>query len=354
MTPAVYSLSIHAEYRCRHSGACCTAGWSSPVDASIRWLVDAEVIAPDASGACRFYDRPTGLCRIHRDHGEAQLPASCHHFPRVALIDDRGIFISLSHFCPTAANLLFASEPLTIVENPPAFPAVRGYEGLDARGEWPPLVRADLLFDRESYSRWEHFVVRTLDRSSALENALATIADTAERLREWQPGTGPFPAFASAILDAADREHADAERLDALDRYAQYRSADAHERVRQLVPVALGPDRLPAGVDEAFARWAASSWPRQPAIRRYLAAKSFASWTAYQSRGVRALVAEVVLSESIVRMEAARVCAQTSRPLDRSGLTEAIRAADYLLVHLARRDGLTAWFSETERAPADC
>ena len=28
----VYSLSIHADYRCRHSGACCTADWDVPVE----------------------------------------------------------------------------------------------------------------------------------------------------------------------------------------------------------------------------------------------------------------------------------------------------------------------------------
>jgi hypothetical protein len=32
-------------------------------------------------------------------------------------------------------------QALTIVPNPPAFPAARDYEGLDARGAWPPLAR---------------------------------------------------------------------------------------------------------------------------------------------------------------------------------------------------------------------
>ena len=30
--PTVYSLSIHAQYRCRHSGVCCSSDWDVPVD----------------------------------------------------------------------------------------------------------------------------------------------------------------------------------------------------------------------------------------------------------------------------------------------------------------------------------
>jgi len=29
---AVFALSIHADYRCRHSGACCSADWDVPVE----------------------------------------------------------------------------------------------------------------------------------------------------------------------------------------------------------------------------------------------------------------------------------------------------------------------------------
>ena len=28
----IFALSIHADYRCRHSGACCTADWDVPVE----------------------------------------------------------------------------------------------------------------------------------------------------------------------------------------------------------------------------------------------------------------------------------------------------------------------------------
>src|SRR5215510_5414166 len=91
---AVYSLSIHADYRCRHSGACCTADWDVPVElpvyrslneritqGTLRVAPNAEPLDPfivepelpgDAAamlertdrGECVFFDRPTHLCVV--------------------------------------------------------------------------------------------------------------------------------------------------------------------------------------------------------------------------------------------------------------------------------------------------
>ncbi|MGE5360921.1 MAG: hypothetical protein ACM3NQ_18035, partial [Bacteroidales bacterium] len=42
MSLPVRSLSIHAHYSCRHSGACCTAGWPIPVEPdTTRGLLEA-------------------------------------------------------------------------------------------------------------------------------------------------------------------------------------------------------------------------------------------------------------------------------------------------------------------------
>jgi len=132
---AVYSLSIHADYRCRHSGACCTADWDVPVELPLYKSLDealstgrvapagrpdentpvliveeqlpdeaAAMVARTATGDCVFYHRHSGLCVIHRDLGEPMLPATCRHFPRLAVRDARGTFISLTHYCPTAAG----------------------------------------------------------------------------------------------------------------------------------------------------------------------------------------------------------------------------------------------------------
>src|SRR5262245_28724951 len=130
-SPAVFALSIHADYRCRHSGLCCSTGWDVPIELPIyRTLQEAVasgrlrqhaaarhlapfVVEPDLpddaaamlertdGGQCVFLDRGTNLCIVHRDLGEQALPATCRHFPRLALRDGRGIFITLSHYCPT-------------------------------------------------------------------------------------------------------------------------------------------------------------------------------------------------------------------------------------------------------------
>src|SRR5262249_9017347 len=147
-------LSFHTAYRCRHAGACCRAGWTIPFDTTdvtkVRTLPLAQeslVRAPDGStvagktnsGACRFLERG-GLCAIHRIGGQLALPMSCRMFPRSVLIDRRGTFISLSHFCPTAAALLFEDgPPAAIVEAPASLVDVGPLDGLDARHAWPPL-----------------------------------------------------------------------------------------------------------------------------------------------------------------------------------------------------------------------
>ena len=53
-TMAVFSLSIHADYRCRHSGVCCSSDWDVPVELAIyRGLAEVlrsgalQVAAPD-------------------------------------------------------------------------------------------------------------------------------------------------------------------------------------------------------------------------------------------------------------------------------------------------------------------
>jgi hypothetical protein len=345
--PTVFALSVHAAYACRHSGACCTAGWSIPVESHRQAVLGTALLTPEANGACAFFDvdRSMHRCRVQRAHGEAMLPDACRHFPRRALLDDRGTFVTLSHFCPTAASLLFDETPLSIVAQPAAFPETRTYEGLDARGQWPPLVRHDLLFDLGTYSRWEAFVVDRFARESAPSASLLKIATAAARLRTWSPADGDFADLAATVLADTTR---DAGSPEALEVYRAFAAVDGYARVIDSVPVGLSAPAPVENATSAFNRWAAATWANQPAVRRYLAAKAFGSWAAYEGRGVRTLVAELVTSEMVLRVEAARVCAAAERALDRTTLHEAIRAADWLLIHLAERQKLIAWWNEAE------
>jgi hypothetical protein len=363
----VYSLTIHADYRCRHSGACCTADWDVPVELpvyrSLREACDAGRLTVSAkaagldpfivepglpedaaamferheSGECVFFDGGSRLCIVHRDLGEAALPATCRHFPRLAVADARGTFITLSHFCPTAASQLFREDvALEIVEGPASFPAA-DYDGLSVTGDdLPPLLRPDALMDDTGYAAWERHMVAVCAAAAGAESAVATLARDASMLRTWTGGGDPLqdavgrlprdlvPAAPPATLDA---------------------SLYAHSEAMTCVPADLRPQPDEAGLEEAYQRLVREPWPAfSRALRNYVAAKAFASWTAYQGRGVATIVRGLEAALALVRVEAARQCRDASAPLDAALLKEAIRQADFTLNHLAVGDELaTAW-----------
>jgi Fe-S-cluster containining protein len=173
-------LSFHAPYRCRHAGACCRAGWTIAFDPAeyararrlagtrgtfVRLRDGGATAARQDDGTCTFFDTDSGLCGIHCAGGHAALPLACRMFPRSVLHDARGTFVSLSHFCPTAAALLFEpGPPASIVDAPAALADVGPLDGLDAREAWPPLLRPGVLMDVESYGAWERQGIDLLTR----------------------------------------------------------------------------------------------------------------------------------------------------------------------------------------------
>jgi Fe-S-cluster containining protein len=302
---AVRSLSIHADYRCRHSGACCTADWDVPVEVPVYRSLDeacrsgrlhaaphsraldpfvVEHDLPDDAGAmlerndageCVFFERGTRLCVVHRDLGHEALPSTCRHFPRLAVHDARGTFVSLSHFCPTAAGLLFREDvDLAIVAAPPAFPPA-DYEGLTVTADdLPPLLRPGVVMDLVAYTRWEAHMVRRCADAATPESALATLERDAARVRTWTPA-GPSMAELVKTLPETLVEAAAAASLAA--------SLGAYARTMAAVPDDLRPAPDAHGLEDAFTRLVAPTWSSWSVpLRRYLAAKAFASWTAYQ------------------------------------------------------------------------
>jgi len=358
--PRIFALNAHAGYACQHSHACCTAGWAIPVEPARAHLLGGDWLLPADDGACPQLDRQGGRCRVHREHGESALPDSCHHFPRRSLIDARGTFVSLSHFCPTAARLLLGeSAPLAIVESPAAFPGEREYDGLDARDEWPPLLRPGVLFDFDSFTVWERFLVSTCEsRGSNLQSALALLANAAEDLRTWRVEEGPLLQWTERVLathtSAATAVPASNANGALLQRYARYIGVDAYRAVCSTIPAGLEAPLLPDDLDAVDAACVAPGWSaRDASLRRFLGAKAFASWTAYQSCGVRTQVAELVATASVLRVECARACARSGRVLDADEVVEAVRMTDYLLIHLADRSALTAWLDAAEDTRAE-
>jgi len=228
-------LNFHLPYACRNSGACCSAGWSIPIERGV-----AGTLPLSENGHCVFH--VDNSCAIH-----SSKPPSCVHFPYVCLIDQRGVHVTLSHYCPTAASLLFAHRgPIEIVEGPPPIPGIEIPEGLDAAESLPPRASPTKLMSFQEFSEWEK----------------AQIGRLTERVAAGWPAWG--------------------------------------------------------GV-----------------VSRFLSAKLFASWAAYQGDGTDAVLKLVDLAESVLKTEVARRCWTAGRPLDADLLKESIRQTDLYLVHRA-------------------
>ena len=378
-------LSCHVHYACRHAGACCRSGWPLPVeshvvpgidaaiaanrlrtvDGSPVWLLASADAPPGVAGTFRLADdacvfhtsgRPgaptvTGArhCAVHAAAGHDALPASCQHFPRVCLVDGRGVRVSLSHHCPTAASLLFEHEgPVAIVEGPAAVPGTAVPEGLDARDELPPRLTPAVLMDLEALTAWEDLVVRTLAGPDAPAGtpaeALALVRAYAERLVGWTPGAAPLVHVIDACRDSHGRPGAgvaftSAERGSDGGPYRLERQRRAMRVVTQTCRAPWTWPAPPAIVDTLDRAFVAPHWPAAAAlVRRYLATKAFGAWVTYQADAARGLVRWLQLVHDVLRVEAARACGAANRPLDRDLLVTAVRQTDLLLVHYA--DGL--------------
>ncbi|MFA5910327.1 MAG: hypothetical protein WC815_16215 [Vicinamibacterales bacterium] len=296
-------LNLHVGYGCRHSGACCASGWPIPVEgdraADIQaivdrggtagrgraWLVAADGAPADVAGALAL--NRDGHCVFHGTTGCAVYPArptSCAHFPYVCLIDARGVRVTLSHYCPTAASMLFEHEgPVAIVEGPSPVPGVDPPEGLDARESLPPLRQPGRLMSFDEFSSWEREQVARVDSS--------------------------FPGFDDLHL---------------------------FDHARASVPA---PHTWPGRPGELERTWRALVQPDiapfAPVIQRYLAARLFGSWAAYLGDGTNAVLQSVRVAKAVLQVEIIRACGRAARRLDAALLKEAIRQSDLLLVHYA-------------------
>ena len=287
-------LSFHAAYGCRRSGACCSAGWTIPFDAAelssarrlplIHGTIDdtgAVAIARQrAGGRCTFLEGHSPAdhaCELHRVGGHAALPLPCRMFPRQVLHDGRGTFISLSHFCPTAAGMLFEDDgPAAIVDAAAGLTGDGTLDGLDARSAWPPVLRPGILMDLEAFALWEECGVELLTRR----------------------GVNPYDAL-RALSDATS----------VIDAWAPDSDVALIEAVRNAF----------AGV----APRTSALRPFDPAVKRWLAARLFGSWIAYQGSALATVVRYLHACHDVFVVELAR---------DRNP-REAIRRSDRLIVH---------------------
>jgi hypothetical protein len=216
------------------------------------------------------------------------------------VIDPRGVSVTLSHYCPTAASLLADGNgdaialahrsaqredgqreggndaaSHSIVVNSARFPAHGEYIGLDARTALPPLLRPGMLLDWNSWWEIERLGVETLlTGGGSPEEAVGIIRGAAHKLLAWRPEDGQ-------LIDAAHRafHEADAERIPG--------------------PRTLIARTLEAIPDEwrTAVRWdvasAGHTWIDDVELRRFLAAHAFANWTIHLDGGLMTWVRSV-------------------------------------------------------------
>jgi len=306
-----FCLSIHAAYACAHSGACCTSGWPIPVEAPLRSAVlrkllpvsggafvaaagpdgrRVAILATTEAGACVFFEPEGGrLCAIHRTMGSGLLPSACRNFPRIALRDPRGVFVTLSHYCPTAARMLLEDGDIAIVEAPASLTLDGAVEGLDATAVLPPLLRPGMLATLEGCTTWEREAIATLNDPALQARAAVRVIEAATSAAMlWQPG----PESLSAWIETA---------------FAEARTAPAPHRG-----------------DDAFS-------PFEQAAKRFAAAHAFANWSAYQDGGLPAIARSVRSALETLHSLMTRVRADGER--NEAAFIAAVRQADFQLRH---------------------
>ncbi len=369
-------LRLHAGYQCGHSGMCCTAPWGVPVEAPVYArlthalrtgelrtgqmgpedaFVPAEAVGAGRPGqmllakrgdACVFFEPDRGnLCAVHRQLGHEALPSTCRHFPRVALLDPRGVSVTLSMLCPTARRLLTADidSPFDIVAGGAVTDGQPHWEGLDARETLPPALSRSTLWDWEGITRWEEHVLRVLAAGPPVDGMLARVHEAGVRIERWRPGHGTTLAQHVDAAFANDAPLPDATLPDAL------RNVDALDTLaRASVPAPLTCSPPPAGRADVDRRFVAPAWDAlRGAVLRYLAGRAIGNWTACHTSSARGWAATFAVSCAVLRVEAARACRDADRLLDAELLLRAAAEADRILVHLvspaalARRIGAT-------------
>ena len=368
----VLALNLHAGFACRHSGACCTAGWPIPVEAAAADAILAQAIVPPTAlsaagrlpegaaavlvplpgGACPAFDRAGGnLCTVQKRLGHGGLPASCRHFPRVALLESDATRVTLSHFCPTAAWTLFRPDisRLDIVADAAGIADRAEHDGFDARHTIPPFLRPGVAMDAGTCRCWERYTVGVLDTDGLrAEDALGGVALTAEAIRGWTAGPIALEDHAAAAMAAAavDGRPASRWRMPLTNALRLFSTAAAS------VPRDLKRPDAPVGLAEADRAWVSPHWAAHARpVRRYLAARAFAACSAYIGGGLRTQVAMLAVALAVVRVEAARETMIASRPLDEAQLHAAIRSADLLLCHLSDTTMLVRSLGVVEREP---
>jgi Fe-S-cluster containining protein len=364
-------LRFHLAYRCRDSGACCSSGWPIPVEATLYRTLDeaiaagrlsvpgraafveaalpadyARLLAMDAHGACVFHDAASKRCVIHQALGPTAKPRSCRAFPRIVVQDPRGVSISLSHYCPSAVDLLFgssslespssASDAVEIVDVLPEADDLDALEGLDARDALPPVLREGVLLDWESLTRWERHAADVFNRASSPEAALARLWRSSDLVRSWRAEDGPLATHVDRVARVVDAEGSSGSSFDGFCADTPrgfFSDTSLVSAVLMAIPEDLRPPPRPSLVEAPDASPGDARHEAGRVLCRYLAARAHACWPLHQ--GAHGLRSQLVYLEAALAVIRRHLSATHD-------LREALRRADLWLVHLASPDRLAS------------
>ncbi len=268
------------------------------------------------SGVCWFRDPERQDCAIHREFGEASLASACRQFPRVVVLEPSQISVSLSHYCPTAAALLFReSADFTLVESPKAFPVTWPFEGLDAGDSYSPLLRPGVLLGFDGLRRLETEAVALLSEPE-FGTSILRLDAALDRIREWTPARGTVPEFvACCFRECLQRP------------LPQFEPGDPRPMLQGSVPAGMKAPDLPE-----FAPWTSVVSPEVDlAIRRYLAARLIAGWILFQANDLVATARYLRLCLDTVHLF---VPARDPSEGESDRWLQAIRSADLWILHL--------------------
>jgi hypothetical protein len=200
----------------------------------------------------------------------------------VCVTDPRGVSVTLSHYCPTAAGLLahesnHASE--SIRTNAARFPPQAEYVGLDAVNALPPLLRPGILMDWESWWEIERLSVEVLlSRGRDAGEALALLRGAVAAVSDWSPG--PF-----RLIDRARQT---------FEAPAPGSGPDAGALL------ARAEQSLPEALRDQF-RWRTTHRVDDLTTRRFLAAHAFANWAIHLGSGLESWLLSIETANAFLQ-----------------------------------------------------
>ncbi|AMY09781.1 hypothetical protein LuPra_03006 [Luteitalea pratensis] len=212
-------------------------------------------------------------------------------------------------------------------------------EALDAREAWPPLLRPGVLAGHGAYTAWEargltDFLGPACAGMASLSTMLASALCWTDVLRIWRQSEGSLD-----VLVSRPWRHPDPNRA------LRISAAPDALRSRVLLPLLSGvpgewrPSAWPAGLtDASMAGESISRRQADAALGRYLATRLVGSWVAYQGTGLRSVAASLVYAYVLTALALQATAVDGSSTVTLGRLTSAIRAADWIVLHLLDRD----------------